>query len=158
MRGVYSDAIFSDSEAISALLVIIATVSVFLLIAAHTLIESGLIRFKNSHFHMMKNLIIACIAILMWWMVGYGLAFANIHRFIGNDGWYFASGGFEKLQRDNYIRFIYELAFCVLTCILFTGALAERTRMIAYCGYAFLLSGYIYPVIVAWVWGSGWLA
>jgi ammonium transporter, Amt family len=43
-------------------------------------------------------------------------------------------------------------------CVLFTGPLAERTRMIAYCGYAFILSGYVYPVIVAWVWGSGWLA
>ena len=46
MRGVYSDAIYTDTEAISALLVIIATVFVFLLVAAHTLIESGLIRFK----------------------------------------------------------------------------------------------------------------
>lgn len=106
----------------------------------------------------MKNLIVVCIAVLMWWMVGYGLAFADVKKFIGNDGWYFASAAFEKFEKDNYVRFIYELAFCILVCVLFTGPLAERTRMVAYCGYAFLLSGYIYPVIVAWVWGSGWLA
>lgn len=94
----------------------------------------------------------------MWWTVGYGHAFAGVQKFIGNDGWYFASAGYEKLQQDNYLRFIYELAFCIVTCILFTGPMAERTRMIAYCGYAFILSGYVYPVIVAWVWGSGWLA
>ena len=47
---------------------------------------------------MMKNLIIACIAVIMWWTVGYGIAFASVDKFIGNDGWYFASCGFEKLR------------------------------------------------------------
>jgi hypothetical protein len=41
MRGVFSDAVYTDSEAVSALLIIVGTVFVFLLVAAHTMIESG---------------------------------------------------------------------------------------------------------------------
>lgn len=62
------------------------------------------------------------------------------------------------MRVDNYLRFIYELAFCLVVSILWTGPLAERTRLVTYACYTFLLSGYIYPIIVAWVWGSGWLA
>jgi Amt family ammonium transporter len=107
---------------------------------------------------MMKNLLLTCIAVLMWWFTGYALAFGSPQKFVGNDGWHFASAGFEKMRVDNYLRFVYELAFCIVVCILFTGPLAERTRMVAYACYTFLLAGYIYPVIVAWVWGGGWLA
>jgi ammonia channel protein AmtB len=32
-----------------------------------------------------------CIAIICWWIVGYALAFGNVDKFIGKDGWYFAS-------------------------------------------------------------------
>lgn len=128
------------------------------MVCGYTFLESGMVRKKNAQFPLIKNLLIACIAIVGWWMVGYGLAFGNVDNFIGQDGWFFVSEGFEKMVGDNYLRFVYELAYCVLCCVFFTGPLAERTRLVGYLGYAFILSCYVYPVIVAWVWGGGWLA
>lgn len=114
-------------------------------------------RYKHSHFTLFKNALVVCIAVLCWWFVGYGLAYASAQTFIGNDGFYFASKGFEKLREDNYIRWIIEFAYVALVTVLFTGPLNERCRFIAIAIYAFLLSTFIYPVVVAWVWGHGWL-
>jgi Amt family ammonium transporter len=38
-----------------------------------------------------------------------------------------------------------------------SGSLAERVNMYAYVFFAFFLTGFIYPVVVAWTWGGGWL-
>ena len=37
--------------------------------------------------------------------------------------------------------------------------MAERTQFAAYLGYSFLLTAFVYPVVVHWVWdGNGWLS
>jgi Amt family ammonium transporter len=38
-----------------------------------------------------------------------------------------------------------------------SGSLAERVNIYAYVSFALLLTGFIYPVVVAWTWGGGWL-
>jgi Amt family ammonium transporter len=39
----------------------------------------------------------------------------------------------------------------------FQGALAERTNLSAYVIISFLLASFVYPIILAWTWGQGWL-
>lgn len=39
----------------------------------------------------------------------------------------------------------------------FQGALAERTNLSAYVIISFLLASFVYPIILAWTWGKGWL-
>jgi Amt family ammonium transporter len=94
---------------------------------------------------------------LLWWLVGYGLAWGAPTKFIGSDGWYFASSGFEKMAGDNYLAWNYELAYLLIACVFFSGPLAERCRIVAYLGWIALFAGFVYPVIVAWAWGGGWL-
>lgn len=38
-----------------------------------------------------------------------------------------------------------------------SGSLAERVNMYAYVFFALFLTGFVYPVVVAWTWGGGWL-
>jgi len=38
-----------------------------------------------------------------------------------------------------------------------SGSLAERVNMYAYVFFALFLTGIVYPVVVAWTWGGGWL-
>ena len=40
---------------------------------------------------------------------------------------------------------------------IYQGALAERTQIFGYIIFSALLAGFIYPVILAWTWGKGWL-
>src|SRR5437763_392174 len=39
-----------------------------------------------------------------------------------------------------------------------TGVLAERWKFSAFCVFAFVMGGIVYPVFANWVWGGGWLA
>ena len=90
-------------------------------------------------------------------MFGFGLAYGNVNKFVGGDNWYFANAGFEKMADDNYLLWVYELVYGLLCAVLFSGPLAERTHMATYIVYAFIIVGYIYPILSAWVWGNGWL-
>lgn len=38
-----------------------------------------------------------------------------------------------------------------------SGSLAERVNIYSYLLFSFFMTGFIYPTIVAWTWGSGWL-
>ncbi len=38
-----------------------------------------------------------------------------------------------------------------------SGSLAERTQLNAYIAYSCLMTTLIYPVVVGWCWGGGWL-
>lgn len=38
-----------------------------------------------------------------------------------------------------------------------SGSLAERVNITGYLILSTLLTGFIYPVVVAWTWGEGWL-
>jgi Amt family ammonium transporter len=77
---------------------------------------------------------------------------------MGNNPWFFASSGFERLPHDNYLQWNLECAYAVICVTAFTLPLAERTQLIAYLVYAFILAGFVYPAMVAWIWGDGWLA
>ncbi len=103
MKGIFSDVVYTPADGADAIWVLVSTAMVFLMLAGYTLYESGLLRKKNSQFIVVKNVIIACIAAVAWWLCGYGLAYADVHYFIGQDAWYFASEGFEKMAEDNYL-------------------------------------------------------
>lgn len=99
----------------------------------------------------------ACAGCLGWWLVGYGLAYSDNTPFIGGDKRYFAASGFESLPEDNYLLFIFEFSFAATAASIVAGSLAERTQLITYIIFSFLMTSFIYPVVVHWVWGKGWL-
>ena len=107
---------------------------------------------------MVKNLLISCVVVLAWWLFGYGLSYGDVQEFIGNDPWFFASQGFDQLKYDHYLKFVLEFGYAVTCATAFSLPLAERTTLKAYLVYVFILVGFIYPTIVSWVWGGGWLA
>ena len=57
-----------------------------------------------------------------------------------------------------YLDWIMEFAYATVVVSAFQGALAERTNLSAYVIISFLLASFVYPVILAWTWGDGWLS
>ena len=61
-------------------------------------------------------------------------------------------------QRQLRLSWFFQWAFCTAGATIVSGAVAERVKSPTYAVFAFLMASFIYPVVVAWTWGGGWLA
>ena len=52
---------------------------------------------------------------------------------------------------------ILHFSFSITSATIVSGALAERTQLPSYLAFSALMTGFIYPVVVGWTWGGGWL-
>lgn len=87
--------------------------------AGFTLIESGAVRRKNRSAILIKNLFNVCIAIIAFWLVGYGFAFGNPLYFIGQDEQYYGSYGFEMIAQDHYLLWVIQFAYCMVVVTIY---------------------------------------
>ncbi|CAL1161027.1 unnamed protein product [Cladocopium goreaui] len=56
------------------------------------------------------------------------------------------------------LQCFFQWAFCTTTTSIVSGAVAERIRSPTFVMYSLCMSSFIYPVVVAWTWGGGWLS
>ena len=150
--------------------IFIAGVLVFFMQAGFALLAAGLTRAKNSGNMMMKSLMDAALGVLVFALVGWGLAYPG-----GDGGGWFGFAGWgvpglmdplpdlSALGPDFYplsvsTDFFFQAAFAATAATIVAGAVAERTKFVAYLVYTVLITGLIYPVVVSWQWGGGWLA
>jgi Amt family ammonium transporter len=59
---------------------------------------------------------------------------------------------------DNYESWIFQAAFAATASTIVSGSLAERCQLNTYLIFSFTMTSFVYPVVVAWIWGGGWLA
>ena len=130
---------------------------IFLMQAGFALVEAGAVAKKNRSALLIKNLYNVAIAAVVFWLSGYGLAFGSPVRFVGETTNFYASSGFEHLPTDNYLGWVIQFAYCTVVVASFQGALAERTILSAYLIVSAIVAGFVYPIILAWTWGQGWL-
>lgn len=131
---------------------------ILLMTVGFSLIEYGGVRRKNAKVVLLKNILVLSAASIAWWLVGYALSYSSVRMFMGNDSWYFASMGFERMRGDSYLAWDLEFSYLAVATVLFTIPMAERAVLRSYVVYSLLLGGFLYPSLVAWIWGSGWLA
>jgi Amt family ammonium transporter len=107
---------------------------------------------------LLKNVLDACVGLIIWYLFGYGLAGAG-NSFIGNDAANFALSGLDDITSHangyNWIDFFFSYTFAAAASTIVSGAVAERCKLTGYIAYTFVITGFIYPVVVHWVWNSG---
>jgi Amt family ammonium transporter len=147
----------------------ICGVLVFFMQAGFALLAVGLTRGKNSSNMMMKSLMDAALGVLVFALVGWGLAYPGFEGgFFGFAGWGVPNlmdplPALADLGPDFYplsvsTDFFFQAAFAATAATIVAGAVAERTRFVSYLIYTVVITGLIYPVVVSWQWGGGWLA
>ena len=142
--------------------ILIAASLVILMQAGFALVEAGLTRGKNVANIFMKNLMDFCIGSVLFFAVGYAIAFggkmSGIGGIIGGDGWFLAGDGiFTYGTLDKFVFFTFQAAFAATAATIVSGAMAERTKFKSYIIFSAVISAVIYPVVVRWQWGGGWL-
>lgn len=131
---------------------------VFFMQAGFALLESGMSRAKNAINVIMKNYCDMCFGAVAFWAVGFGLMFgANASGWIGAS--HFLPHGLPEAE---YGMLFFQMMFAATAATIVSGAIAERTRFVGYIAGSIVITGLIYPVFGAWVWGSlyggeGWL-
>jgi Amt family ammonium transporter len=136
---------------------LIAAALVFFMQAGFAMLTAGLTRSKNTANILFKNLMDFVMCSLAFWAIGWGIAYGDsAGGFIGTSQFFLTDAGGEGVPV--YASWFFQVVFAGTAATIVAGAMAERTKFTAYLIYSFLISLFIYPVVVHWVWsGAGWL-
>ncbi|MBU2602952.1 MAG: ammonium transporter [Actinobacteria bacterium] len=140
---------------IDAVWILLCAALVFIMHAGFGMLESGLVRQKNTVNVLMKNFINVALGVITFYLVGYGLS-GEGNSLFGTSG--FMLKGVDVRDPMTLVLFVFGLMFCATAATIVSGAMAERMKWSAYLVYAFFMTALIYPVVAKWVWtGDGWL-
>jgi Amt family ammonium transporter len=161
-----ADAVSDLIASVDTLWLLISAFLVFFMQAGFGLLEAGFVRVKNTSNILMKNAMDASLGILVYWAIGFGLAYGTAGSFAGFDKFFATpaatgdAGAAYGILGDIplFATFIFQWAFAATAATIVSGAMAERTQFRAYLFYTVFITAIIYPIVSHWVWGGGWLS
>jgi len=136
------------------------------------LFYGGMVRKKNVLATLMQSFAITCLVTILWWVVGYSLAFTpGSSAYLGGFGHAFFNGvvymhDAMKLSVSHLgttipetVYAMFQLTFAIITPALICGSFAERMKFSAMLWFMGIWLLVVYCPIAHWVWEpSGWLA
>ena len=161
-----------DISAVDTAWMMTSTILVLLMtLPGIALFYGGMLRRKNVLNTMASVVAIAALVSLLWFALGYSLAFTPGNGWIGSDSrFWFAGLDFSAVHQKVAVNHLaphvpeaafamFQLAFAVITAALLVGAWVERMRFGAMLIFVGLWSLLVYAPIAHWVWEpGGWLA
>lgn len=135
---------------------LVGAMLVFFMQCGFAMVETGFTRAKNAGNIIMKNLMDFCIGTVVFVLLGYGIMNSENYFFglIGRPEYQM----FTNFYDFDWSNFFFQLVFCATAATIVSGAMAERTKFLAYCVYSAVISAVVYPIEAGWVWNSqGWL-
>ncbi len=126
--------------------------------AGFCMLESGLVTTKSVSTIAAKNIGKFAICSLVFFFFGYNMAYGI------SEGGYI--GSFQIWSDESSLNtgysdhsdWFYQTMFVCATVSIVSGAVAERIKIWPFFIFAFLMSGFIYPISMGWQWGGGWLS
>ena len=150
MESINLDSIISF---VDTLWVINCAILVFIMQAGFMCMETGLSRHKNSINVALKNAADFGVAVVVFWMFGFGLMFGkSFNGLFGTDLFLF------KTERAEYMTyFVFQAMFVATAATIVSGAVAERMKFNGYLIITIIATGIIYPIVGHWAWSSSYL-
>ena len=151
-------------------------VLVMFMAAGFAMLESGLVRSKNTATICLKNIALYSIAGIVFYLVGYDLMYTGVDKgFIGTLSFMYNPGDAElallgaKEVTAEQLKAVtdagysvssdwfFQMVFVATAASVVSGTVAERIKVWPFLIFVVVLSAVIYPVQASWVWGGGWL-
>jgi ammonium transporter, Amt family len=135
------------------------------------LFYGGMVRRKNVLATLMQTFAIVCVVTILWWLVGYSLAFTPGNKILGGfsralfNGMTFLHDPINKLSVSHLaltipetVYAMFQLTFAAITPALICGAFADRMKFSAMLVFMAAWSLLVYVPIAHMVWEpTGWL-
>lgn len=153
-------------------------VLVMFMAAGFAMLESGLVRSKNTATICLKNIALYSVAGIMFYLIGYNLMYVDVPE----GGWMgaialFYNPGADELALINADEatpamvaavadtgysvasdWFFQMVFVATAASIVSGTVAERIKFWPFIIFTVVLTGVIYPIQASWVWGGGWLS
>jgi len=151
---------------------------VMLMAAGFAMLESGLVRTKNTATICLKNIALYSIAGIVFYLVGYSLMYTDVNGgFMGTLNLFYRSsdaelalinaGGEATPEQVKAVvgngysvasDWFFQMVFVATAASIVSGTVAERIKLWPFMAFVVVLSAFIYPITGSWVWGGGWLS
>ena len=157
--------IFELQYAIDTFYFLVCGVLVMWMAAGFAMLESGLVRAKNTTEILTKNMALYAVACTMYMICGYhfmyggGVFLSGIETVGGLDVdaalAASAENGFDgDAVYSGASDFFFQAVFVAATMSIISGAVAERMKLWAFLVFAVFMTGLIYPLEGSWTWGE----
>ncbi len=138
---------------VDTLWVIDCAILVFIMQAGFMCMETGLSRHKNSINVALKNAADFGLAVVIFWLFGFGLMFGkSFNGYFGTDLFFFKTN-----QAEYMTYFVFQAMFVATAATIVSGAVAERMKFNGYLIITIIATGIIYPIVGHWAWSSSYL-
>ena len=152
--------------AVNTVWVVLAAVLVMFMQAGFAFLEAGLTRMKNAAHIAGKNVLIFGVCSIVYWAVGFGIAFGDGNGLFGTSGFLPSTDDFLSIGEAPFTFFgtipgaagyLFEVVFAGVSLAIVWGAMAERAKLWVYFVFGAFFT-VLYSVVSHWVWHSGgWL-
>lgn len=153
-------------------------VLVMFMAAGFAMLESGLVRSKNTATICLKNIALYSVAGIMFYLIGYNLMYVDVPEggWMGTFAFFYNPSGDElallnaeeataamvsTVSDTGYSvasDWFFQMVFVATAASIVSGTVAERIKFWPFIIFVVVLTGVIYPIQASWVWGGGWLA
>ena len=142
----------------NTLLFLIGGFLVMWMAAGFAMLEAGLVRSKNVSMQCLKNISLYSVAGIMFYLIGYNLMYGGSPHFFGEFSllYDFTPDDLET-GYSSYSDWFFQMVFCATTASIVSGTLAERIKFWPFMIFVVFLTGFIYPIVGSWEWGTGFL-
>lgn len=155
-------------------------VLVMFMAAGFAMLESGLVRKKNTAAICLKNIALYSMAGLMFYLIGYTVLYPGgdwiIDGVFGKLALFYDPAAKElaliggsdtekaaaltEVLKDDYSKpsdWFFQMVFVATAASIVSGTVAERIKIWPFLIFVIVLAAFIYPIQASWVWGEGWL-
>ncbi len=156
--------IFELQFAIDTFYFLVCGALVMWMAAGFAMLESGLVRAKNTTEILTKNVALYAVSCIMYMVCGYAIMYGGGFFLGGIAGGDSLTDDVLKASAENGFGgdsvyadasdFFFQVVFVATAMSIVSGAVAERMKLWAFLLFAVVMTGVIYPLEGSWTWGG----
>lgn len=158
--------VFEMRYAIDTFYFLVCGALVMWMAAGFAMLESGLVRAKNTTEILTKNVALFAIASTMYLICGYEIMYGGGYFLSSTAGsvvdaeviegakGFLAGAEGSALAYSGASDFFFQVVFVATAMSIVSGAVAERMKLWAFLAFAVVMTGFIYPMQGSWTWAG----